>query len=602
LEHLRLPGVDNVVKIRYLFVALAMFLFANPLWARPEILDEWHLRYPDAPDALNNCQLCHENPSGGNGWNSYGWTIRSLRILLGSTSEAIEEAESSNADNDTGNSSNLLEIQSGTQPGWSVGSGNTIRYLPGTLASKTISASSVLTDPLALLNLDLPAPLTNPFPSRIATGAEATTTTIASGVLNAEVTLTSPITATSAPGLTNYLFVADQIGKIYKVDLTDTANTTEFIDISNFLPALNSGYDERGLLGLAFHPDFASNGLFYTYHSEELNPTQSDFPLTNALHQSVVSEWLALNPADPSTIGQASSKRDLLRIDQPANNHNGGAMVFDGDNNLLVALGDGGSADDSFGNGSNPLTPLGSILRIDPMGTNSANNAYGIPSDNPFLLDGGKLDEIYAYGFRNPYTLTRDTVSDNIYSGDVGQGDIEEVNRVTAGGNYGWNSKEGSFYFYPNLNQRGFVSSRISTRASSAMVDPILEYDHDEGISVIGGPVYRGSQLPSLAGTYLFGDWAGSGSEGRLFFSTDFVSKSAVLINGGAGLNMFLTGFGEDGDGEVYLLGKTQLGPSGSSGLIKKLTSFQETEPVLDSEEICIPITAANGKIAVVCL
>ncbi len=594
------------MNLRFLLLGFYLIIFSNPSWSHAGILDEWNLRYPNAPDALNNCQLCHEMPAGGNGWNSYGWAIRSLRTVLESTAEAIEEAETDNADNDPSGSSNLLEIESGTQPGWTEGSGNRIRYKPNTNQEKTISASVLEDplDPLVLLNLDLPTPNTNPFFARIAIGAEATVTTIASGVVNAEVTLTSPIFGSSAPGLDGYLFVADQIGKIYKIDLTVPANSTEFIDISAFLPALSSGYDERGLLGLAFHPDFAINGLFYTHQSEPLNPNFSDFPLPSATHQSVVSEWVALNPSDPSTIGQVSSKRDLLRIDQPANNHNGGAIVFDGNGNLLIALGDGGGADDRFGNGSNPMTPLGSILRIDPMGRSSSNNAYGIPGDNPFLLDGDKLDEAFAYGFRNPFTLTRDAVSGNIYSGDVGQGDIEEVNQVTAGENYGWNSKEGSFYFYPNLDQSGFVSSRASTRANNSMIDPILEYDHDEGISVVSGPVYRGSLLPTLTGNYLFGDWAGSGSEGRLFFSTNFSSLNEVRVNNGAGLNMFLTGFAEDADGEVYLLGKTQVGPSGNTGLIKQLTSFQPNEPnpESDTDQLCVPITADNGKTVVICL
>ncbi len=565
------------------------------------------MAYADAPDALRNCQLCHEQVAGGDGWNGYGWSIRGLLTNSGFTTfEAFEDTESGNADLDAGGSSNLLEILRGTQPGWNSSPSNRIRYKNG--SSTFIPASPTLSDPLILGNLDLPTPTTNPFSTRIQTGGSGTVIDVASGVVNATVTLVSPIHATYAPGLAGLLFVADQVGVIHKIDLNDPDNSEEFIDISGDLQTLNSSYDERGLLGFTFHPDFATNGLFYTHHSEPADTAVADFPLDSANHQSVVAEWSAINPGTAGTVGQTGSKRTLLRIDQPAFNHNGGAIVFDQNNYLLIALGDGGGADDVFGNGNDPLTPLGSILRIDPAGI-SANGMYSVPSENPFVADSNKLNEAFAFGLRNPFSLTIDRETNRIYSGDVGQNSVEEINRIVSGNNYGWNAKEGSLYFYPTLpepdfipEESRFVTTNPSTFADSSMVDPILEYDRDDGISAVGGPVYRGTSLTELSGSYLFGDWAGEGSEGRLFFSSDFSTEREISVNGGSGLNMFLTGFGEDSDGEVYLLGKTQVGPSGTTGMIKKLTGFEIVDSPDSSEEICFPISVGAGKVVTICL
>ena len=587
--------------IRSVLFLVMLQLACQSAFARPEILDDWETLYPNASSALRNCQLCHEQVTGGNGWNPYGWTIRNLLESF-TAIEAIEEAETGNSDVDSGGSSNMLEIESGTQPGWTTGSSNTIRYRPGTLATKSIAANTVLTDPLTLTNLDLPPATTNPFSARIPTGANGTVTEVASGVVNANVTLVSPIHATYAPGLPGLLFVADQVGVVHKIDLNNPNNSEEFIDISSFVQTLGANYDERGLLGFAFHPDFAANGLFYTHHSEPAGTAAADFPLNNANHQSVISEWSAINPGTVGTLGQTGTKRNLLRIDQPASNHNGGGLVFDQNNYLLIALGDGGGADDIFENGNNPLTPLGSILRIDPAGASSANGMYSVPSDNPFVTDMTKLNEAFAFGLRNPFSLAIDRANNRIYSGDVGQNDIEEINRIRSGENYGWNAKEGSLYFFPNLAGSGFVSTNPSTRADASMIDPILEYDRDDGISAVGGPVYRGSSLTELSGAYLFGDWAGSSSQGRLFFSSDFSTEQEIRINGGSGLNMFLTGFGEDSSGEIYLLGKTQVGPSGTTGMIKQLTAFEMVEPSEPSEEMCFPISVGAGKIATICL
>ncbi|MFW6074903.1 MAG: PQQ-dependent sugar dehydrogenase, partial [Chloroflexota bacterium] len=282
--------------------------------------------------------------------------------------------------------------------------------------------------------------------------------------------LTAPTWATAAPGASSErLFASDQDGILWSIDL-ETGEKGVFLDVGDRLVDLGIGgpgtYDERGLLGFAFHPDFISNGLLYTYTSEPV-AGPADFSTMPAgvspNHQSVITEWQVPEPSNPDSVVDPDSSREVLRIDQPQFNHNGGTVIFGPDDMLFVALGDGGGADDqgtghvSGGNAQDPGNILGSILRIDPLGTNSVNGEYGIPSDNPFVGDPDALDETYAYGFRNPYRMSFDLETGDLYAGDVGQNDIEEVDVVTAGGNFGWRLKEGSFCFDPNGDGPGFV-------------------------------------------------------------------------------------------------------------------------------------------------
>ncbi|HNP25359.1 MAG TPA: PQQ-dependent sugar dehydrogenase, partial [Nitrosomonas sp.] len=288
--------------------------------------------------------------------------------------------------------------------------------------------------------------------------------------------LTAPNWAVSAPGDSQYLYVGDQSGKLWRIDLKNGGQAV-FLDLTDLLVPLGAfgsgSFDERGFLGFAFHPGFADNGLLYTYTSEPAGE-QSDFSTipsdASANHRSVIREW-RLNPANleqnPATV---EAERVLLTVDQPQFNHNAGALNFGTDGMLYIALGDGGGADDrdgqtsaggviighgENGNGQNTGNPLGSLLRIDPAGSNSNNGQYGIPGDNPFVGSTTVLGEIYAYGFRNPFRFSFDVVSDALVLADVGQNDIEEVNLVQAGGNYGWPLKEGSFRFDPNGNEPG---------------------------------------------------------------------------------------------------------------------------------------------------
>jgi hypothetical protein len=280
------------------------------------------------------------------------------------------------------------------------------------------------------------------------------------------------------------------------------------------------------------------------------------------------------------------SSREILRVDEPQFNHNAGALNFDDGGNLYVAFGDGGNADDQGpghvpgGNGQDPSNILGSIIRIDPLGDDSANGQYGIPEDNPLLRHPTALDEIYAYGFRNPFRFSFDSKNGDMYIGDVGQGAIEEVDIGVAGGNYGWRLKEGSFCFEPNGDEPGFVyecprsnQGRGRGGSSNGLIDPVAEYDHDEGIAIVGGFVYRGDDIPQLKGRYVFGDFfLPSLGSGRLFYLQGNQVRE-FQIAGMETLGMRLLGFGQDAGGELYVLANAGGVPFGDTGVVLRIAS-----------------------------
>jgi glucose/arabinose dehydrogenase len=356
---------------------------------------------------------------------------------------------------------------------------------------------------------------------------------------------------------------------------------------------------------VAFHPDYQDNGLLYTYTSEPVSGL-ADFavpltmpPASPPNHESVVTEWQVPAPGDPTSVVDPTTRRVLLRIEQPQFNHNAGALNFGADDMLYIALGDGGGADDqgpghvSQGNGQDPSNVLGTILRIDPTGSNSANGEYGLPEDNPFFPGGagpfggeagcadGFCDEIFAFGFRNPFRFSFDKATGDLYAADVGQNDIEEVDVVVAGGNYGWRIKEGSFCFDPNGSDPGFVFD--GDCGTEDLIYPVAEYDHDEGIAVIGGFVYRGSAIPPLRGRYVFGDLSRqfSANNGRLFFLSkkNIVKRNRVKTSkirelrlaDQEGLGQSLLGFGQDAMGELYVLANSTGVPFGDTGVVLRI-------------------------------
>jgi len=404
----------------------------------------------------------------------------------------------------------------------------------------------------------------------------------------------TPVGAVAAPYGTSQLFVYDQVGVVTSLPTSATDPTAPephtLLDVgpggANLLVRLKTtGFDERGLIGLAFHPHYRKNGLLYTATSEPLGPTPDFTTLAdsdareNDASLSVIREWRVDNPRRLDATVDPSSSRVLLRIEQPQTNHNGGALAFGRDAMLYVALGDGGSRDDQGlghgpdgeGNGQDlgESNLLGKILRIDPSGVNGRTGAYGIPADNPFV-DGAGADEVFAYGFRNPYRMSFDHVTGNLIAADVGQRDIEEVDVVVAGGNYGWPVKEGTFLFNANGRlDRGF-SGDNSPGVPADMIDPIAQYDHDEGTSVTAGFMYRGAALPALRGSYIFGDLTIDADlvAGRFFQITVAGELIEIVPTNNDGNRMLITGFGQDTQGELYVLG---LQPGGRGGVVYKL-------------------------------
>ena len=432
----------------------------------------------------------------------------------------------------------------------------------------------------------MPAPLGNPIPDPISVGdLKIRLETVATG-------LTSPLWGTAAPGDADNLYVTDQDGILWAIE-TSSGTKSVFLDVSAWLVTLGifgaDSFDERGLLGVAFHPDYETNGLLYTYTSEP-DSGSADFTTLDEGefpdHQAVIAEWTTLPAPDPAA--GIPARRELLRMDEPQFNHDGGAISFGPDGMLYIALGDGGGADDRDGqgfiggeklighgcegNGADNTNVLGTILRIDVDGTDSDNGEYGIPVDNPFVgVDG--VDEIFAYGFRNPYRFSFDSMTGDLYVGDVGQNDIEEIDIVTSGGNYGWRHMEGSFYFVFNGNESGYVTD-MPLDVPGGLTAPIAEYDHDDGIAVVGGFVYRGSAYPALEGRYVFGDFAQTFSnDGRLFYldADDEIREFEILGQDALGLS--LLGFGQGADGTIYVLANETGVPFGDTGVVLRIAS-----------------------------
>ncbi len=384
----------------------------------------------------------------------------------------------------------------------------------------------------------------------------------------------SPVQLIGAPDHSGRLFVVDQIGVIW-ILVNGKRIKEPFLDIRDRLVQLLPFYDERGLLALAFHPDFASNGRFFVYYSARLRPGLSP---TAWDHTTRVSEFTvsAQNPneADPNT------ERVLLSIDKPGYNFEGGGLAFGPDGYLYIGTGDS-VPDPSTEAGKyaqDKTSLLGKILRIDvnTSGTDvsGATNgeSYHIPPDNPFIHTVAR-PEVFALGFRNPYRLTFDTMQPGtpprLFVTDVGQAVMEEADLVVRAGNYGWPIREGTTCF--NTNNWIKPLPRCNT---AGLTDPIFEYPHaGKASAIIGGVIYRGTMLSGLYGDFVFGDW-GRGPQ-SLFAATPDTGGSDswhvqhLTIDIPEAQGSQLLGIGTDANNELYLLSKDPgIGPVGSSGKV----------------------------------
>jgi glucose/arabinose dehydrogenase len=399
----------------------------------------------------------------------------------------------------------------------------------------------------------------------------------------------APVALEEAPDGSGRLFVADQQGMIRIIADNGSLLDEPFLDVTDRMVPLNTGGDERGLLGFAFHPNFTENGRFFVYYSAPLRPEGP----SGWDHTSRVAEF-AVQPGDPD-VADPSSERVVLEVDQPQANHNAGQILFGPDGYLYIALGDGGAGNDvgsghpPAGNGQDTSTLLGSILRIDVDG----GEPYAVPEDNPFAGGSGGRGEIYAYGFRNPYRISFDQGGEHgLLAADVGQRRWEEIDIVTAGGNYGWNIREGAHCFNPADADTEPTACASTGPRGEPLIDPVLEYPNAGqpggiGEAVIGGYVYRGGRVPGLNGIYLFGDWEGTGGGPTLFAAAPpagsqtgwMMAPLEAEVNGTVQPGPYLLGFGQDAEGEVYVLTSATRGPEGGTGKVFAVTPAQKSFP-----------------------
>lgn len=402
--------------------------------------------------------------------------------------------------------------------------------------------------------------------------------------------MVSPVGLVPAPDDSQRLFVIDQIGKVWVIDAGGNKLSEPFLDVTGKLVDLMPDYDERGLLGMAFHPDYAVNGRIFVYYTA---PPPPGGPEEGASWDNLsrISEF-TVSPGNPNS-ADPGSERVVLEIKQPQFNHEGGTIAFGPDGYLYISIGDGGNKNDigpghvpdwytvnEGGNGQDiEANLLGNILRIDVNGA----TPYAIPADNPFVGKAG-LDEIYAYGFRNPYRFSFDmTDGHRLFVGDAGQKLWEEISVVEKGENYGWNVKEGTHCFNADNNMVVLPTCPEVDIYGNRLIDPVIEMRNHhnplggETLVIVGGYVYRGNDIPGLYGQYIFGSFSHSHERpaGEVFVSFpggpglwDFVEMDLTDEHD---LGYFLKGFGQDLEGEIYLAVSSVMGPTGNTGKILKL-------------------------------
>ena len=399
---------------------------------------------------------------------------------------------------------------------------------------------------------------------------------------------TSPLNLLSLTDGSGRLLIADQTGTVRLINKDGKLSDQIFLDLRSKMVALNQGFDERGLLGIALHPKFKKNRQLYIYYSAP----SSSLPSTNSDHTSHVSEFKA---DETFSRVDVASERILLRIDEPQANHNCGRMAFGPDGYLYFGTGDGGGGNDNQfghalqGNGQDTTTLLGKILRIDV----NKGSPYAIPSDNPFADGKQGRAEIFAYGLRNPWGISFDRGGKHeLFAADVGQNLYEEINIIVKGGNYGRRVREGFVAFDPEKPNEPPASSPKTDALGRPFIDPLFVYTHParnkidtnqlQGISVTGGYVYRGKKLKHLKGRYVFADWSRTWAlPDGVFFSASREGKGkdvkwsmqALPVSSVTGTKVaaYIVAMGEDQDGELYVLTNGRNSLTGQTGKVFKL-------------------------------
>ena len=367
-----------------------------------------------------------------------------------------------------------------------------------------------------------------------------------------KLTLKRTLWMSEPPDGSGRMFIVQQEGVILITQKgTDGGQSKEFLNITDRKPFVDN---EEGLLSLAFHPGFKTNGLFYIYYNQQNPQTGSLYP-----RRSIISEFKV--SATDAGKADLSSERILLEVPQPFGNHKGGQVSFGPDGYLYIALGDGGAACDPFGSGQNTATLLAKILRLDvnkrseiQIGDVHKTLPYAIPADNPFVgepdMSGlGARKEIWAYGLRNVWRYSWDRQTGDLYAGDVGQDLWEEVDLIVKGANYGWNVREGFHHFKPGPKWAQYDEPILEYPHRTDLAPQCKFPKHSIGLCVVGGYVYRGTRFPSLQGVYLYADY-NLGTVWGLRYEHGKVTEYGTLLQQPKNISSFA----EDADGELYIL------------------------------------------------
>ncbi|MPZ98039.1 MAG: hypothetical protein GEU80_01670 [Dehalococcoidia bacterium] len=412
--------------------------------------------------------------------------------------------------------------------------------------------------------------------------------------------MTAPVDLAAPDDGSGRLFLVEQTGTIRIVGEDGEVLDEPFLDLTDRLVELEQGYDERGLLGLAFHPEYADNGRFYVYYSA---PLADDAP-DGWDHTSHVAEFTV--SADDENVADPESERTIMQVNQPQRNHNGGHITFGRDGYLYIPLGDGGGGDDieeghtpDLGNGQDRTNFLGSLLRIDVDREGEGGLAYAIPEDNPFVDDAETPPEIWAYGLRNPYDISVDAEGEyGILISDAGQELYEEVTLAFGGENFGWNLMEGTHCFDPQNPEVSLEDCPAEDAGGNPLVGPVVEYHRaDMGTAVAGAHIYRGEALPDWQGLMVFVDWnVGGDANGGVFVAAPNDNLDATDVDEGlwefeqvelAGdlegaegdsIGRYITGLTSDAANELYILTNTATGPEAGAGEVFRLVPPAEGE------------------------
>lgn len=412
----------------------------------------------------------------------------------------------------------------------------------------------------------------------------------------------SPLSVVEPPDGSHRLFVIDQVGKVWIINASGQKLSQPFIDLTGEMVTLNGGYDERGLLSLTFHPDFKRNRKFYVFYTA---PPPPGGPTTDAGNTGLPKVWNNTTriaefkvSSSNSNMADMGSEKIILEEPHPQGNHNGGTIAFGRDGYLYISIGDGGNKNDigpghvedwysvnAGGNAQdNEANFMGNVLRIDVNSSGKGLN-YAIPKDNPFVEKPGR-DEIYAFGFRNPYRFSFDMGgAGRLVLGDAGQNLYEEVDVVEKGGNYGWNVKEGRHCFNAANEKEELSSCPDNDNLGNKLIDPVLEMPNvanpkgGHWVVVVGGNVYRGNSIHGLDGKYIFANFSTSAAtpSGELYVSNPtggsglWSFEKLSLKSFGDNIGHYIKGFGQDLGGEIYVTATQVLGPTGTSGKIFKL-------------------------------